>query len=144
MKVVFLDIDGVLNNFALIRANGFDYIDEAMVRMLGSLVGQTGASVVLSSFWRLDPKDRALVDRALGVAGMAVVDRTPSIPGDRAAEISQWLRSKPEVRRFAILDDDEGAGAGLEHSFFQTDPDVGITHDIVRRAVLHLNGGQDD
>lgn len=143
MKVVFLDIDGVLNNFDLIRRNGFEYIDHVMVRRLGVLVSQTGADIVLSSFWRLDPKDRSLVDQALKAEGMFVSDRTPSLSGPRSNEISQWLDGNPGVLKFAILDDDDRAGIGMEHSFFQTDPEVGITQEIVTKAILHLNGGED-
>lgn len=140
MKVVFLDIDGVLNNFDLIRRNGFDYIDAGMVRRLATVVRKTSAQIVLSSFWRLNPRDRSLVDCALGHSGLAVLDRTPSIPGPRADEISEWILSNPGVKRFAILDDDEDAGIGMEHSFFNTDPEVGITPEIVRAVVSHLNG----
>lgn len=142
MKVIFLDVDGVLNNFDLIRQNGFDYIDHAMVRRLGLLVSQTGADIVLSSFWRLNPKDRSLVDGALQSAGMFVSDKTPILSGPRANEISMWLAENPGVLKFAILDDDDDAGLGMEHSFFQTDPEVGITQEIVKKAILHLNGGE--
>lgn len=141
MKVLFLDIDGVLNNFGLIRANGFDYIDPDMVKSLGAAVAQTGAHIVLSSFWRLQQKDRELVDAALGAHGMSVHDRTPSLPGPRANEIAQWLSSNPLVRGYAIVDDDQDAGIGMEHSFFQTDPEVGITWRIVHGIVSHLNRG---
>ena len=144
MKVLFLDVDGVLNNFDLIRANGFDYIDDSMVRVLGGVVRQTEADIVLSSFWRLDPKDRSLVDAALKRHGMFVSDRTPSMPGPRAGEISTWLRMNPEVERYAILDDDDEAGIDMEHSFFQTDAEIGITAQIADRIVSHLNWGNDD
>lgn len=144
MKVLFLDVDGVLNNFDLIRSNGFDYIDDAMVRVMAGVVRQTEADIVLSSFWRLDPKDRSLVDAALKRHGIVVSDRTPSIPGPRAAEISNWLRMNPEVERYAILDDDDEAGIGMEHSFFQTDAEVGITAQMADRIVSHLNWGSDD
>ena len=144
MKVLFLDIDGVLNNFGLIRANGFDYIDDMMVRILAGVIAQTEAGIVLSSYWRLNPKDRSLVDAALGRYGMFVSDRTPSIPGPRADEISDWLDKNPEVVRYAILDDDGDAGIGMDHSFFQTDPEVGITTRIADRIVSHLNWREDE
>jgi len=144
VKVIFLDVDGVLNNFGLIRANGFDYIDEQMVMVLAGVVSQTGADIVLSSFWRLDPRDRSLVDSALKRYGMFVSDRTPSMPGPRADEISAWLRENPEVERYAILDDDDEAGIGMDHSFFRTDPEVGITGRIAEMIVSHLNWGYDD
>lgn len=144
MKVIFLDIDGVLNNFALIRAHGFDHIDEAMVRVLGGIVRQTEADIVLSSFWRLDPRDRSLVDAALKNHGMFVSDKTPSLGGSRGTEIASWLESNPGVERYAILDDDEEAGVGMEHSFFQTDAEVGITTRIAGAVVSHLNWGSND
>ena len=144
MKVIFLDVDGVLNNFDLIRLNGFDYIDDAMVRVLAGVVTRTGADIVLSSFWRLDPRDRSLVDAALKRHGMFVSDRTPSMPGPRAVEISSWLRVNPEVERYAIVDDDEEAGVGMDHSFFQTYAEVGITAQVAERIVSHLNWGVDD
>ena len=144
VKVLFLDVDGVLNNFDLIRSNGFDYIDESMVRVLAGVVKQTGVDIVLSSFWRLDPRDRSLVDAALKRHGMFVSDRTPSMPGPRAGEISTWLRMNPEVIRYAILDDDDEAGMDMGHSFFQTDPEVGLTNQIAGMIVSHLNWGEDD
>ena len=140
MKVVFLDIDGALNNFGLTRRNGLDYIDEPMVGLLGGVVKRTGGDIVLSSFWRLDPRDRSLVDSALKRHGMFVSDRTPSMPGPR----SKWLRENPEVVRYAIIDDDEDAGVGMAHSFFRTDPEMGMTARTAEMIVSHLNWGDDD
>jgi hypothetical protein len=144
MKVVFLDVDGVLNNFDLIRTNGFDYIDGDMVRRLGLVISQTQAYIVLSSYWRLSPKDRVLVDQALKEWGMFIHDRTPHVPGPRYVEISQWLGENPEVGHYAILDDDEDAGVGMETSFFQTDPEIGITFEIAKKVIAHLNGEEDE
>ena len=61
MKVIFLDIDGVLNcigsfNRTKTRFNGFVGMDPTLVARFNSLVEKTGARVVLSSTWRLDPK----------------------------------------------------------------------------------------
>lgn len=139
MKVVFLDVDGVLNNFSLIRDNGFDYIDPTMVGRMKLVISQTNANIVLSSYWRLDRRDRGLVDAALASKGMAIRDVTPKLFGTRASEISTWIRANPSVRRFAIIDDDEEAGIGMSDSFFWTDPEVGLTLDIVDRVVSHLN-----
>lgn len=142
MKVVFLDIDGVLNNHGLIRANGFDYIDPGMVGRFGLLIAQTGASVVLSSSWRLDPRDKGLVESALALHGISLMGVTPSMSGPRSGEIRSWLQGRSDVDRFAILDDDDDAGMGLEESFFQTDPEVGLTVQVARAAADHLIGGR--
>jgi len=140
MKVIFLDVDGVLNTFDLTRSYGLDYIDDGMVRRLGMVVGQTGADIVLSSYWRLHPSDRSLVDAALKEYGMFVHDRTPSLSGPRSREISHWLSSNEDISTYAILDDDDEAGIDMEGSFFQTDPNVGLTLDIAEMVVEHLNG----
>lgn len=141
MKVVFLDVDGVLNNFTLVHQNGFDYIDPVMVGRVGLVVKQTGSEIVLSSTWRIVEEDRRLVSAALGEQGMFIHDVTPNLKTFRAQEISDWLRDNPGVERYAILDDDEDAGFGMEDSFFQTDPEVGITDDLVAAAISHLRRG---
>ena len=46
-KVIFLDIDGVLN-----QDNGGAKIEEQFVRRLAHIVEETGAEIVLSSSWR--------------------------------------------------------------------------------------------
>lgn len=135
-------MDGVLNNFTLIGKHGFDYIDEGMVGLLSSIISATDSKIVLSSYWRLKKTDRDMVDIALGKFNMSVMDVTPSISirGARHSEISGWLSSNKDVETYAILDDDEDAGIGMEHSFFQTDGDVGITHEIASKVICHLNG----
>lgn len=139
MKVVFLDIDGVLNTYEMVRQNGFDYIDRTLVGLLATVIRDTGAEVVLSSFWRLDPKDTLLVDAALKEFGIFLYDKTRSIPGPRSNEISDWLLRNTLVEKYAILDDADEAGVGLEHSFFQTSTEIGLTNQIASQVILHLN-----
>ncbi|MGC2316150.1 MAG: HAD domain-containing protein, partial [Bradyrhizobium sp.] len=56
MKVIFLDIDGVLNCEKTPNPRKFPYIvDAALLARLRQLLERTGASVVLSSTWRYDP-----------------------------------------------------------------------------------------
>lgn len=139
MKVIFLDIDGVLNNYDLVRSYGFDYMDRSLVALLATVVRDTGAEIVLSSFWRLDPKDKFLVDLALKEFGMFLCDKTPILPGLRANEIASWLDANTQVEKYAILDESDDAGVGLEHSFFQTSAEIGLTSEIASKVVFHLN-----
>ena len=46
-KVIFLDIDGVLN-----QDNGGPKIEECYVKLLAHIVEETGAELILSSSWR--------------------------------------------------------------------------------------------
>lgn len=54
MKIIFLDIDGVLNNYKFLCENqGKSEIDEKAVKVLGRICKRLDAKVVISSSWRL-------------------------------------------------------------------------------------------
>jgi len=145
LKVIFLDVDGVLNSHALIYHYGFDYIDEGLLELLATVVNKTGSEVVLSSTWRLEERNRNLVKASLSRFGMKLFDWTKSIAGGyRCDEISEWLNRHPKVKKYAILDDDPDAGCGAGKNFFMTDPDVGMTNEIANKIIKHLgrNNGQ--
>src|SRR5450759_4593748 len=56
MKVIFLDIDGVLNCDKTPNPRKFPYIvDKTLLVRLKKLLDRTGAKAVLSSTWRCDP-----------------------------------------------------------------------------------------
>ena len=54
MKVIFLDIDGVLNHAGCTeKIDGCYFVEEPLIMNLVNLMDATGAKVVLSSTWRL-------------------------------------------------------------------------------------------
>jgi hypothetical protein len=56
MRVIFLDIDGVLNCKRTPNPRKFPYIvDEKLLERFRGLVARADAAVVLSSTWRCDP-----------------------------------------------------------------------------------------
>ena len=56
MKVIFLDIDGVLNCSKTHNPRNLPYvIDPKLLKRFERLLERTGAKVVLSSTWRYDP-----------------------------------------------------------------------------------------
>lgn len=145
MKIIFLDVDGVLNTPKLIRRFGFNFIDDILVALVARIVRETGAEIVLSSTWRIEEKDKSLVAQALSRHGLEIHDCTPVLRrnGDwtednwvrRHEEIGAWI-SENRVERFAIIDDMDDAR--IEGSFFQTDEDVGLTVEIAERVIEHL------
>lgn len=112
MKIVFLDIDGVLNCRRTCIAfggiphttarNGRAGLDEVAIRLIGGIVRAAGAVVVLSSTWRKH-SDWLEYGPALD---LPIIDRTPSLCGNRGTEIEDWLSRHPGVERYAIIDDD--------------------------------------
>lgn len=56
MKAIFLDIDGVLNSDQTPNPRHFPYIvDKKLLSHFRKLVEVSGARVVLTSTWRVDP-----------------------------------------------------------------------------------------
>lgn len=142
MKVLFLDIDGVLNTDKEIYQYGSTYINPYYVDFLKFIILSTNASIVLSSTWRLLEEAKKIAENHLYVKKLYILDSTPKIRlgwTPRSHEIRAWLSSRPQVKKFAILDDSPDAGIGFEDSFFQTDSCIGLTVDIAERVVNHLN-----
>lgn len=123
MKVVFLDIDGVVNSHRTAIAFGgypstFDgyergMFDEVAIALIRGIVKQAGASVVLSSTWRLTHAF-AQVGKELD---LPIIDRTPSTLGNRGHDIARWLSNHPEVESYAIVDDDSDMEADQRPHF---------------------------
>lgn len=147
MKILFLDIDGVMNYHKLLLAEGIDAISEPALDLLKMIVFATDAKIVLSSTWRLWEDARATVRKRLGTRGMDFIDVTKELrikfsrSAPRADEIKEWLERHPEVTNFAILDDDPDAGLEeLAGHFFQTSFDHGLTPVIAEKVINHLRG----
>ena len=126
MKVIFLDIDGVLNTKEtydnIYRTHGFLStmevpIDKFRLEYLKTIIDETDAKIVLSSSFRhffikqedkLVPasiKGKKLYDCFLKY-GMDIYDVTPINGYTREEEIKEWLINNEEVEDFIIIDDD--------------------------------------
>jgi hypothetical protein len=111
-KVIFLDIDGVMNGVASRpdHRRGFvGFLDPINVAALNQIVAATGAVVVVSSTWRLTiPWDEMKAAfREVGCAAQ-LVDRTPDLDArDRQREIIAWLAAQAvPPARYVVIDDD--------------------------------------
>lgn len=112
MKVIFLDIDGVMNGAASRpdHRRGFAaWLEPTNVAALNQIVAATGAVVVVSSSWRLaipwDEMRAAFRD----VGCLAELhDRTPDLDArDRQREVIAWLTAQAvPPSRFVVIDDD--------------------------------------
>lgn len=133
-KVLFLDIDGVLNSRRTCTATGgfphcfieshkakFDWIAVGLIRVL---CDKEGASIVLSSSWRHGEKS---IHECANGLDLPIFDKTPALPGVRGEEIQHWLDQHPEVTHWAIVDDNSDMlGSQLEH-FVQTSEEDGLS-----------------
>lgn len=137
MKVLFLDIDGVLNcAYTKERIDGRIGLDPAMVVLFNEIVVKTAVSVVLSSAWRRLPNWRLDLQKG-GLEPSAVIGQTPSLGGIRGLEIQAWLDQHPEVEKYAILDD--GADMLPHQKLFKTAWGVGLTREIADEVIRWFN-----
>lgn len=115
MKVIFLDVDGVLNcGSSQARCEGFIGIDNDKVKRLRTIVERTDAKIVLTSTWKsfwfpIDKEDQDglanYLDRKLKREGLRILDKTKGEGMDRGKSILEWVNSR-NVESFVILDDE--------------------------------------
>jgi hypothetical protein len=138
-KIIFLDIDGVLNCRKTSNPRELPYVvDEELLARFRKLLDRTGASVVLTSTWRYDPAGIFSAKR-YEIPFIDVVPDRPHQP--RCEEILEWLGKHPEVTRYLVIDDEDDELDRLP--LFQPSSRTGLTEEIVEAAADYLNGKTD-
>jgi hypothetical protein len=129
MKVIFLDIDGVLNTVNTRIECGMDNIDPGRLALLHALVTDTGAEVVLSSAWRTFHT----IEEMNAMLGLRLAGETLEDPEDRrGAEIAEWVRTAG-VDKFVILDDRDDMYPHMDR-LIRTNDRTGLTAKHCKRA----------
>ena len=142
MKIIFLDIDGVLNS-----ENYYEKVDRTKkdwnkfnplaVEMIRRLIEEFDASIVISSTWRyglVKELKNELIKSGL-VKYLHKDWKTPEIyPSHRGEEINLWLDNHSEVIDYVIIDDDENILEEQKNWFIRTDINVGMTEEHYYKA----------
>lgn len=152
MKVIFLDIDGVLNSTRSYLAfkgypHGFDKeqrakFDEVAIELVKRLIRVSGAKVVLSSSWRHIHE----IDAVAKGLDIEIIDRTPSsTDGFRGREILVWLDKNQDkgITHYVILDDEtDFTDEQTENHLVRTDENVGFGYKDYEKAgkILEVAG----
>lgn len=146
MKIIFLDIDGVLNSGEYLYAHNCDewveQIDPDAVSLLNELVADTQAQIVISSSWRIARSLSEIKNyfKERGFMG-DIIDVTPSNyrgETERGNEIQEWLDTH-QVDSFVILDDDSDM-AHLRDYLVKTSFEHGLQPEHITKAKKILNG----
>lgn len=144
MKVLFLDIDGVLNNESTKERigerggafAGMHGLDARLVKRLKDWLAQhPDVKVVISSTWRLDGRLLVMIEEA----GIPFIDITRNME-NRSREVSDWLGRHFGVECYAILDDIRQFKAPHDRYFVQTSYVHGLREKDLRKieAILGL------
>ena len=160
MKVIFLDIDGVLN----VIPQGHDafggIFHSDFVENLKRIIDETDAKIVISSSWRHSGLQKMLDMWEFRNLPGEVIGVTPDLyrfldfEGERTMvrgdEIQAVLNIHPEITHYVILDDDTDMLKHQLGNFVQTSNNInhpdcidigyGLTKECTNRAIRILNG----
>ena len=163
-KVLFLDIDGVLNTkwwYTQINKNtpkdkyGYAF-DPNAVANLKKILDETGAEIVISSSWKsfgfseLEEmwQDRRLPGKLIGITPNSVSDEMllnadlehMELFSIRGMEIKEWLsKHGKRVSHYVIIDDIDNMLQEQQPHFVWINPEVGITEGNAVQAITILN-----
>lgn len=151
MKVIFLDLDGVLNSDAYWndRERGLgdgdwlqwwtDSFDPSAVEVLNKLTAETSAKIVFISNRRtwLPFDDIKTVFDKVGIQG-ELLGITPYLRSNfREDEIKEWLNHN-KCEAYVILDD-VGDFPNLMQHWVEVNPAYGLTEDYLKHAKCVLS-----
>lgn len=157
MRLVFLDIDGVLNKGLIASAStaedvirsDYGWMNRSLVANFNTLVASTGAKIVVSSSWRCQTLSQTReVLRAFDISG-EIVGQTPELGAGfvRGHEIQAWIDenatmlgvAKGEVfTSYVILDDSAVMLPHQQSHYLKTDPFVGLSSEMQKKATALL------
>ena len=146
MKVIFLDIDGVLNSeeFAIwcrdfpdfIKNGGSNWVDPNAVKMIEDICKDYDVKLVISSSWRTWDLESTIEEfnryKSLCKLTPYIVGITPRntdyyVREDRGEEIQHYLDTHPEIENYCIIDDDNDMLDSQRDNFVRTNSIHGLT-----------------
>lgn len=151
MKVIFLDIDGVLNTpSSESRCGEYTGIDDDKVERLKKIVEKTKAEIVLIStwkkYWRKEKKFKPLqdysanyLDEKLAKQGLKAIDKTKDKANGRYLSRGESILEyvyRNNVENYIILDDCQFDydGCGLTDNYVKTNQIEGLSEQQVKVA----------
>ena len=152
MKVIFLDIDGVLNTKKYREDSTVDYfkkpISETHMPFLEYIVKSTNAKIVLSSTWRIYWDNKKFqtdyfgeyINELFCKYNLEIFDKTPELK-DRNIEINEWKKFyRGRIESFVIIDDFDFDWSEVNKKYWvKTADEIGLNEEFAKRAINILN-----
>ncbi len=158
MKLIFLDIDGVLNyeNTKSISPNGCTGIDDELTSRLAHIIAKTDAKIVLTSDWKIGwesfeiycSEDAKYLNRKLKKYGLKISAKTyddhvyDRFFEDRGKGIHKFLEKVQNVETYVVIDDHTFTDFDDEimSHIVLTDYKTGLTDEDATKVISILNG----
>lgn len=132
MRVLFLDVDGVLNRtgFSPQATIGMrSWIEPELAARLVAILETINAKIVLSTSWRIDSSLAELRAElhASGIDGSWLLDMTPDLPDDeRWPEIAAWMKQHDVAPADVVILEDFYEMGPLTERAVMLDPATGL------------------
>lgn len=154
LKILFLDIDGVLNTLPSSTessTNPSHYFPQIRLKRLKNIIDSTNCKIVLSSSWRLRDFSKKTLWEKFESIGIDVktcyIGDTPSIKKARAFQIETYLneiKSKYEISHWCAVDDMEldstqQTAQIMKDHFVKTEIATGLTDAKMNEIISILN-----
>lgn len=161
MKLIFLDVDGVLNSQDYIvkehdRLGHEAYVrvylnqggipfDPKCINFLKYIIDNTDALICVSSTWRLSKDQKERLNVTLGNYANRIIGYTPylGIEKGRGLEIEQFLTNLKEIKcpleNYIILDDDKDMTEEQMEHLILTNYKTGLTMENAIKSIEKLN-----
>ena len=158
IRLLVLDVDGVLNGHQWIAEAGSCDIRRECVRQLNRILDATGCKILLASAWRYMVLQGAMTLDGFGymLRTHGAATHTGVIVGttradderddddfdgtERGRQVREWLREHPEFDRFVAIDDAQLGYQEYGVPLVMTDGRVGMTAKDADRAIVILKG----
>ena len=157
MKIIFLDIDGVLNHddwyvskkFAqLSTADDVELdVDPRCAQRIIDICSQCNAKIVISSSWRLNmhgtikrlEKGGIPQELIIGSTPVFTFISSPNLDRSRGGEIEAYLSQCGDVTNYAIIDDRSDFHPHQHPHLIHINPKCGLTDKDTKIAIQILN-----
>ena len=157
-RIIFLDIDGVLNsNFwndsHQREISDGTLVDAEKVKLLSTLVKRTNSKIILHSGWKywfdldlkplrqeaenllmLFEKEELLLEGVTPDHSTEEIRKNKKFSLVKASEILAWLAEHKTVDNWIVIDDLDLHNKEIEMHQVRTDPSTGLTIDDVHKA----------
>lgn len=146
-KILFLDVDGVLNNGEYYSSDRFkenqlpyplNKFDPKCIERLNYILKSTNANIVVSSSWRFDKGLQGIFDR-VGII-RPIIGITPW--GERYTLRGQEIQDyiiKHDIEKYCIIDDDDDMLETQMPYLVKCDDNIGLNDDNMKMAIKILN-----
>lgn len=155
--LIFLDIDGVLDNMnyweecfkrhkvkGIMSMRNFPLDPKCLnnlMKLNQELEKNYEVKIILSSTWRLNEIDTAIVNHRLAEYGMRVFEKTGySTTGKRGIEIQEYLDHYKNYKDYLVLDDDVNDIIGIipEEKVIKTYFESGFNDEKLQEALKRI------